>query len=113
LQTPATLARYQVISLSLRISLHARINVLFLVTVYIPFSGIFVVMMPVTLLAISLLAAENITANCSRFVTRLLAVVKLLVFNTHTQYTHVHERTVYMPIGIHGVGLLVPMLAVP
>jgi len=58
-------------------------------------------MMLVTLLAISLLAAENITANRSRFITRLLAVVKLLVFNTHThtQYTHVHERTVYMPIG--------------
>ena len=56
-------------------------------------------MMPVTLLAISLLADENITANRSRFVTRLLAVVKLLVFNTHTQYTHVHERTVYIPIG--------------
>jgi len=35
------------------------------VTVYIPFSGIFVVMMPVTLLAISLLADENITAAVS------------------------------------------------
>ena len=48
-------------------------------------------MMPVTLLAISLLADENITANRSRFVTRLLAVVKLLVFNTHTHT--VHTRT--------------------
>ena len=57
--------------------------------------------MPVTLLAISLLADENITANRSRFVTRLLAVVKLLVFNIHTHSTHTYMNVRFICLSVY------------